>query len=352
MLKDIKTKILIVDDEQINRILAQEVLKKNNVDSISLDSGKNIIETLENNNIELILLDVIMPDMDGYEVCKLIKSDQKFKEIPVIFLSANKNEDSIVKGFEAGGQDFVTKPFNVKELVLRIRSNIELKRSKSELQKVNQDLKDFMYIASHDLQSPLVSMSGFASMFIDSVSDKLTEEELFPVKRIEANSKKMQELIKALLDVSRLNTVKNEFTDVNCNELLKNIYATLDINIAEKGVNIVRNDLPNIYGDKIRLEVLLRNIISNAIKYGGKNIEIGFDSSRNIFYIKDDGVGIDADQLENIFKPGSRLQTVKIEGVGMGLSFCKKVVELHNGEIWAESGGIGQGSTICMKFKQ
>ncbi|MBN2789873.1 MAG: response regulator [Candidatus Delongbacteria bacterium] len=352
MLKDIKTKILIVDDEQINRILAQEVLKKNNVDSISLDSGKNIIETLENNNIELILLDVIMPDMDGYEVCKLIKSDQKFKEIPVIFLSANKNEDSIVKGFEAGGQDFVTKPFNVKELVLRIRSNIELKRSKSELQKVNQDLKDFMYIASHDLQSPLVSMSGFASMFIDSVSDKLTEEELFPVKRIEANSKKMQELIKALLDVSRLNTVKNEFTDVNCNELFKNIYATLDINIAEKGVNIVRNDLPNIYGDKIRLEVLLRNIISNAIKYGGKNIEIGFDSSRNIFYIKDDGVGIDADQLENIFKPGSRLQTVKIEGVGMGLSFCKKVVELHNGEIWAESGGIGQGSTICMKFKQ
>ncbi|MDA3885711.1 MAG: response regulator [Candidatus Delongbacteria bacterium] len=351
MLKDINETILVVEDEQINRMLICEILKNNNVKVISLEDGRKTIETLENNNIELILLDISMPVIDGYEVCKQVKSNPRFTDVPIIFLSAHKDEDIIVKGFEAGGQDFITKPFNVKELMLRISSNIELRRSKQELQRLNADLKDFMYIASHDLQSPLVSMSGFATMFIDSVSDKLSEEELYPIKRIEANSRKMQDLIKSLLDVSRLNTVKNEFSEIQCNEVFDSIINTLDINIAEKNVNIVRNDIPNIFGDKIRIGVLSRNIISNAIKYGGKNIEIGFDESKKAFYVKDDGVGIEPEQLENIFKPGSRLQTVKIEGVGMGLSFCKKVVELHHGEIWAESEGKGKGTTIWIKFK-
>ncbi|MDA3885724.1 MAG: ATP-binding protein [Candidatus Delongbacteria bacterium] len=226
----------------------------------------------------------------------------------------------------------------------------ESNKSNEKLNEVNQDLQDFMYIASHDLQSPLVSMSGFAGIFIESISDKLTDEELFPIKRIEANSKKMQDLIKSLLDVSRLNTVKKEFVELNLNEVLDNIISTLDVNIAEKNVNIVRKELPNMHGDKIRLETLARNIISNAIKYGAKNIEIGFDYSKNYFYIKDDGVGIDPEQLENVFKPGSRLQIVKNEGVGMGLSFCKKVVELHNGKIWAESEGKDKGTMLCMKF--
>ena len=343
--------VLIVDDEIVNSSIIGEILKVNNFNYLYTNDGNKVLDILENNKIDLILLDVVMPGIDGYEVCGLVKSDKRFLDIPVIFLSASHEKEDIIKGFQVGGQDFILKPFHDKELVARIRSNIELKLSKERLNRVNQDLKDFMYIASHDLQSPLVSMSGFASMFIDNASNKLSEEELFPIKRIEANSKKMQELIKSLLDVSRLNTVKNEFTEVNCNELLDSIISTLDINIAEKGIKIIRNDLPNMHGDKIRLETLARNIISNAIKYGGKNIEIGWVESKNIFYIKDDGVGIDPSQLENIFKPGSRLQTVKIEGVGMGLSFCKKVVELHNGKIWAESEGKGKGTTIWMKFK-
>ncbi|NOR44983.1 MAG: response regulator [Candidatus Delongbacteria bacterium] len=343
--------VLIVDDEQFIGALAGEILKINNFNSLFTTDGRKVLGILEQNNIDLILLDIIMPNIDGYEVCKLVKSDERFSDIPIIFLSAAQEKEDLIKGFKLGAQDFVRKPFYGEELIARIKSNVELKHSRENLARVNQDLQDFMYIASHDLQSPLVSMSGFATIFIDSVSDKLSEEELFPIKRIEANSRKMQDLIKSLLDVSRLNTVKNQFSEVNCNDLLDNIISTLDINIAEKDVNIARKELPNMCGDKIRLETLARNIVSNAIKYGGKNIEIGFDESKKAFYVKDDGVGIDPEQLENIFKPGSRLQTVKIEGVGMGLSFCKKVVDLHNGEIWAESEGKGKGTTIWMKFK-
>ena len=351
MKKNTNDCILIVDDEQFIGTLAGEILELNNYKTLYTNDGNKVLEILKNSNIDLILLDVSMPNIDGYEVCKQIRLNDKFSKIPIIFLSATQDKKDIVKGFDVGGQDFVLKPFDGKELIARIKSQLQLKFYKQNLERVNQDLKDFMYIASHDLQSPLVSMSGFASMFIDSVSDKLSEEELFPIKRIEANSRKMQDLIKSLLDVSRLNTVKNEFSEIKCNDVLDSIISTLDINIAEKNVNIVIHDIPNIFGDKIRIEVLSRNIISNAIKYGGKNIEIGFDESKKAFYVKDDGVGIDPDQLQNIFKPGSRLQTVKIEGVGMGLSFCKKVVELHQGEIWAESDGKGKGSTIWMKFK-
>ncbi|MCK4979046.1 MAG: response regulator [Candidatus Delongbacteria bacterium] len=344
--------ILIVDDELINGTIVGEILKLHNFEYIQIDDGSKILETLDKDKIDLILLDITMPKINGFEVCKMVKSDDRFSDIPVIFLTSNKEKESIIKGFYVGGQDFITKPYNQKELIARIRSNVELKLSKEKLSRVNQDLKDFMYIASHDLQSPLVSMSGFASMFIDNISGKLTEEELFPIKRIEANSKKMQDLIKSLLDISRLNTVKNEFVEVNCNELLDNIIKTLDLNIAEKNIEIIRNDLPNICGDKIRLETLARNIISNAIKYGAKKIEIDFNGSKNSFLIKDDGIGVDPTQLENIFKSGSRLQVVKNEGVGMGLSFCKKVVELHNGKIWAESEGKDKGTTIWMKFKK
>ena len=343
--------ILIVDDELINGNIMGDILKLHNFDFMYINDGNKVLDILEKNKIDLILLDIQMPKVNGYEVCKMVKANDKFSDIPVIFLTGNQDQEGVIKGFQVGAQDFIIKPFNQKELVARVKLNVELKLSKEKLNRVNQDLKDFMYIASHDLQSPLVSMSGFASMFIDNVSEKLTEEELFPIKRIEANSRKMQDLIKSLLDVSRLNTVANEFVEVNCNELLDNIIKTLDLNIAERNINIERNDLPNMYGDKIRLETLARNIISNAIKYGGKNIEIGFNSSENLLYIKDDGVGIDHSQLESIFKPGSRLQTVKIEGVGMGLSFCKKVVELHKGKIWAESEGKGKGTTIWMKFK-
>ena len=206
-----------------------------------------------------------------------------------------------------------------------------------------------VYITSHDLQSPLISMEGFATVVLKNYRDKLDEQGVHQLERIKSNTQRMHSLVLSLLDISRLSTKKNPFITINTIEVIEVVLSDLSLILEKAGVKVETGEMPKIIGDIHRIEGIFRKLITNAVIYGGKNIEIGFKNGA--FFVKDDGIGIDKDQLENIFKPGERLKEIKTEGVGMGLTFCRKVIDLHNGKLWSESDGEGKGSTFYFEVK-
>ncbi len=230
----------------------------------------------------------------------------------------------------------------------QISMAIQRKNFIEALKESNKNLEEMVYIASHDLQSPLLSMESYADELLNNYKNKLDEEGKYCLQRLKSNSSRMQSLVQSLLDISRLNTTELKPQKFELKQIVNKTIRDLSLTIDEKNANVKVNDLPTIYADKQRIETVLRNIISNALNYGGKNIEISFHN--NTLSIKDDGAGIPSSQLERIFRPGERLKSVKVDGVGMGLAFCKKVITLHGGKIWAESEGKNKGTTIFINF--
>ncbi|MBN2789872.1 MAG: PAS domain S-box protein [Candidatus Delongbacteria bacterium] len=229
-----------------------------------------------------------------------------------------------------------------------IQDITERKEIEIEITNTNNDLKNMMYVASHDLQMPLVSMEGFASILLDQYSKVLDDKGIYYLKRILANTTSMRKLINSLLSISRLNSVENPFEELNIVKLVNIVNKELELSLQDKNVelNIVdEENIPGAFGDKQRLMIVIRNLISNSINYSAKNISFGYENGKG-YFVKDDGIGINKDHLERIFKPGERINDIKTEGTGMGLTFCQKVIEMHKGIIWAESEGRGEGTTI------
>ena len=229
-----------------------------------------------------------------------------------------------------------------------IKAKEKAEKSEQNLKETNKSLQDMVYIASHDLQVPLVSMEGYATELLDNNKDKLDEDGVYCLTRLQVNAQRMHKLVLSLLDISRLNTKKNPHQKFSLSEVIDKILKDISLTVEKENVNISHGKLSTLYGDKQRIEGVFRNLIVNSIIYKGKNINIGF--ADNIFFVKDDGIGIPESQLEKIFHPGERLKFTKAEGVGMGLTFCKKVIEQHKGKIWAESEGENKGTAIYIKF--
>jgi PAS domain S-box-containing protein len=223
------------------------------------------------------------------------------------------------------------------------------KSIENEINRTNKDLKNLLYVASHDLQIPLISIEGFASLLLNSTEgkdiDQVTRSYL---ERIFHNTKQMSGLFKNFFDMSRSAGARNSFELFNSHELIKRVIGDnklltdkygADIKIAEE------SGIPDIYGDRENIRLLFHHLLTNAILYGGKNIFIGYDDNKG-FFVKDDGRGIKGTDLEKIFLPGERLEEKNIGGAGMGLTFCRKAADIHNGRIYAESEGINKGSAF------
>ncbi|MBN2657969.1 MAG: transporter substrate-binding domain-containing protein [Spirochaetales bacterium] len=228
-----------------------------------------------------------------------------------------------------------------------ITDRLEIER---DLKESNEQLEEMVYIASHDLQVPLVSMSGYAGELLENYGDRLDEEGLFCLERLQVNSKRMQKLVLSLLDLSRLNTVKKNVSEFSLAELIGKIEKDMAILLEKEKVSIRCGSLPVMSADLSRIEGVFRNLILNAVLYGGKNIDIS--AVGNTLSLSDDGIGIPAGQLEKIFKPGERLKMNSAEGVGMGLTFSRKVIEQHGGRIRAYSEGEGRGCTFTIDFPE
>jgi two-component system, sensor histidine kinase and response regulator len=360
--------ILIVDDAPKNIQVVANTLNKENYKLFYANNGKTAIEKLDNIDYDLILLDIMMPDIDGFEVCRQLKGKPEHKDIPVIFLTAKSDEESIIKGFEVGGVDYITKPFNKTELLIRVKTHLELYYSRKKLKYMNeklaeynkklthsnQELDQFASVVAHDLKSPLIAVLNYLEIINVSYSDKLSEEDSSLSKEVMERSRSMTDMIDELLAYSKLSKANKDFDICDTETIINKAMDNLFMDIEKSGAEISYESVPNIFGNESQLISLFQNLISNAIKYNDKKPIIHITSREEenqwVFSVKDNGIGIDPKNKDNVFRIFTRLHSDnEFSGTGLGLSFCRKIVHNHGGEIWLES-ETGKGSEFLFSI--
>jgi signal transduction histidine kinase len=363
MFQNLNPKILIIDDIAENIKVAANVLKKQNFNISYAQTGKAGIERAEKVRFDLILLDIMMPEMDGFEVCRQLKHNEKTKEIPVIFLTAKADEESLRKGFDAGGVDFITKPFKVTELIARVNTHIQLKFAQEQLSKTNEEIRlanenkdKLLSIIAHDLRNPFSVLITFSKLIMDSYEEFSKEDILTYMKSFYDTSKQGFNLLDNLLKWSKSQTGKMEIIGekLDMNDLTEETITLLNSQALNKNIKLYNNVPKKLYAfaDTNMILTVLRNLISNAIKFtdkGGKVEVFGeIKDTKVMIQVKDTGVGIAADDIPKIFRIDIKHSTSGTEGergTGLGIILCKEFIEKNNGELGVES-RQGKGSTF------
>ncbi len=356
-------KILLVDDNPINIRVAAKILRENNYNISFSQSGPEAIEKAGTIDFDLILLDIMMPDMDGYEVCRILKENPKTNKVPIIFLTARTEAENVVRAFELGGADYVTKPFNGKELLSRVETHIRLKRSREELEKTNQKLresnntKDQMFsIISHDLLGPVGNIKESLEMIAtDEVS--MNEEDMKQFIKATWNSVgNAYALLENLLYWARNQQRRMVYNPkkLNLNTVVHDTYGLLQGVAKNKSIRLKTNLISEYeaFADKNAIKTILRNLISNAIKFtnpGGTIITTVKDHDDELYLlsVSDNGVGMEPEKTRTLFEKKEKIEpkwgTSGEKGVGLGLVISKEFVEKNGGRVWVES-NPGEGS--------
>ncbi|QTA82279.1 Signal transduction response regulator, receiver domain histidine kinase [Desulfonema limicola] len=355
--------ILIVDDSPKNIQVVAGILEKEGFEMSFALNGKTALSLIESEKFDLILLDIMMPEISGYEVCKIIKQNPCAKHIPVIFLTAKTDSESIVKGFECGSIDYITKPFNPAELIARVRTHISLKQSKESLIKANMELTEinaaknkFFSIIAHDLRNPFTALiTGTELLFerIDIYEKKKIKELL---KEINKSSRRTFGLLENLLYWSRSQTGSIKY---NPEKIYIYTIISLNINLVKETAGLKEISIKNAvdktisaYADLEMINTVIRNLLSNALKFTNKYGEISISSKEYEdiveISIADNGVGINPRDIDKLFRidvkhttPGTEDET----GSGLGLNICREFIEKNRGNIRVES-QPGKGSVF------
>jgi two-component system sensor histidine kinase/response regulator len=353
-----RTRILVVDDITKNLQVVGTMLRNAGYEIMPTTSGAQALERVRVQPPDLILLDLMMPDMDGIEVCRRLKADPVTAQIPVIFLTASNEMEHLVKGFEVGAVDYVTKPFNPPELLARVRTHIELKLARQRLREMNDEKNEFMGVAAHDLRSPLNAVKGYAELMLDE-PEMEPKERAELLGRIHDASRRMAEMVQNLLDHNRIERgeMKLNLTPIDLCALLSAVVeaqrpqATLKsqtIHLQDTGAAI------QAMADRDVVIQVLENLVSNAVKYSppGKNIFArAREEARAVrLEIQDQGPGLSSEDRRRLFGKYARLSARPTGGessTGLGLSIVKKMVEAMNGKVWCES-EPGKGATFIV----
>ncbi|MEQ9265311.1 MAG: hybrid sensor histidine kinase/response regulator [Balneolaceae bacterium] len=369
--------ILIVDDTEANVILLSHVLKAEGFNIMVAFNGADTLEILEARKPDLILLDVMMPEMSGYEVCSRINEIDDLKHIPVIFLSALSETSNKVEGFESGGVDYITKPFQKEEVLARIKNHLYLaklqkereeqiqilKEREAELENLNRKKDSLIRMVSHDIKNPLVGIVGITKM-INERPDMLEQQKKEMLEAVEKSGAKLLDMVQTMLDNDSSNSFKEEL-NTRLVYLDKLIERVISVNkpkaiFKEIGLGIVDTDFEgSMILDEEKIEVLLNNLVSNALKFtpkGGKvSLSFSHEGDHGLFKVSDTGIGIPEESREGLFsaredvKREVVLGTSGEKGTGLGLDVVLKYVSLHNGKIWVES-KVGEGSTFYIQI--
>ncbi|MBT8187077.1 MAG: hybrid sensor histidine kinase/response regulator [Croceitalea sp.] len=356
--------ILAVDDEQLNIELLKFILERNDYEFQGTSDDEYFFEILEERLPDLILLDVIMPRIEGFELCEKIKSIPKYKNIPVIFLTGKVNVKDKVKGFEVGGVDYVTKPFNEQELIARIQTHVELIRAKNQIEKQAENLrqsnilKDRMFsIIGHDLRSPLsaakLKMDFIMRGIIDPKADNFLDGTVYELlKTMDEALNLLQNLLGWAKSESDQIQIIPEKLDIN--DLVEQTFRLLKLGSEHKKIVLV-NNVPEgtfVYADMNTTKTVLRNIVSNAIKFtpvdGQIQVNLKKDKQKAIIEIEDNGEGIPKEDIKKILNPNehfSKLGTEKEPGTGLGLVLCQNFVNKNGGQLRIKS-EVGKGSVF------
>lgn len=359
-------KVLIVDDIEDNIVVVERLIKKQGLGTLVAYSGMQALSIAESKQPDLILLDVQMPEMDGFEVIKKLKENPKTKGIPVIFLTARTENDAMMEGFQLGGVDYITKPFNSGEVLNRVRTHLELKRSHDLAIEQNEKLvtmnatKDrFFSIIAHDLKNPITNFRDITRVLSDKFSDIPNEELQEYLESLRYSSQAICVLLENLLEWSRSQRGAISFTPVefDFSFLVQNVVEVLQASATNKEILIDTSYVPDgmrVIGDVKMLNTVLRNLMSNAIKFTGQGGKVTVSAKKGDqsteFVVSDTGVGISPLKISNLFKVAennSTLGTYGEKGTGLGLVLCKEFIDRHTGDIQIES-TIGKGTKITV----
>ena len=376
--KVFKSKVLIVDDNPANLSVLFEMLNAHGCDVFVANSGEKALQIAEKKNIDVILLDIMMPEMNGFEVCKRLKENKKTRDITVIFLSALSETNDIIKGFEIGAMDYITKPFQSREIIARLKNHIEIKKLTKTLQKEVEERKEiekqlrkahqtknrFLTNMSHELKTPLNAINGMTALLKNS---KLDNQQYEYAEQIKSSSQVLLLLINNLIDFSKIDSgeFKLNCVEFSIRKLIDEVYESFTEKAKEKSLDLFYNiskEIPHVLkGDPYRLKQIFSNLINNAIKFtekGNVSIKLALEKIDKTYAVIncsvfDTGIGIQKEQFHTLFESFSQADesaTRKYAGTGLGLAICKLLLDLMGGEIGVES-NEGQGSNFWFNVK-
>jgi signal transduction histidine kinase len=445
--------ILIVEDSPTQAMELEFILKQNGYRTSVARNGRQALAWLSRKMPAMVISDIVMPELDGFELCRAIRENQELRGIPVILLSFLSDAADVLRGLESGASNFIIKPYNTAHLISCIQENLsrdaseedlpqrpvtveysgngytinsgvrqvldilvstygtavhkneELIKAETELQLLNEDLEhkvrertaaltaeiaqrrrveeellkksekllaysakleqsnrdlqDFAFIASHDLQEPVRKIQIFVDRIKTQNNEQLDEQGRDYLGRVRRSARRMQELIKSLLQYSRLTTSSEHFFPrVDLTQSVEEAMSDLKVLREDSGAQIEVGTLPTVEADPAQMRALFQNLLGNALKYMGETTprirvyaEPGECEGFHEIRVKDNGIGFDECYLDKIFKPFQRLhgKSAPYEGTGMGLAICRRIVERHGGSITARS-KINSGSVFIVRL--
>lgn len=351
-------KVLIADDDRLNIRILGGILRGEGFILGEAASGEHAIEVYAGFQPDLVLLDVTMPGIDGFETCRRLRAQYGSQCAPVVFITARSDSDDVVEGLGAGAVDYLPKPFKPKEVLARIRSHLhnrilseQQKLLVEQLSKANQAKNKFLGMAAHDLRNPLASIRGIAEFLREGALGPLNSEQLDLVETIHSASTSMLDMVNELLDVAtiesgelKINRGKHDLA-----ELVSKSVALINREAGKKGTHIVFEHPPGPVIapiDPAKMKQVIDNLLTNGVKYSppGSTITatVGRDAGtgRASFAVRDQGPGIPDNERDRLFKDFSRLSSQPTGGeksIGLGLAICRKIVDAHQGLIVAEN---------------
>ena len=349
-------KLLVVDDVQTNVLLLKALLGKEGYGILVANNGQEALEVIRNENPDLILLDVMMPGMDGFEVAERLKSEEFRCEIPIIFLTALDDTQSIVNGFKLGVGDFISKPFRKEELMVRIKHQLSLVAARRIIEEKNEELRktiagrDKMYsVIAHDLRSPMASMKMLLNTIMMSVEKDKIDPDIFDMLEM---SNKTSEAVFSLLD-NLLKWTKSQLgkltvipQNLDISGLADGVVEVMNSVAEVKHIKLIRTDHESffVYVDIEMIKSILRNLISNAVKFSNPDSEIKVgikaEDGKVIVSVTDSGKGIKKEDQHKLLKDSTHFTTYGTnseEGSGLGLLLCRDFARKNGGELWFES---------------
>jgi signal transduction histidine kinase len=352
--------ILIIDDVPANVSVLFELLTANEFEVSVAQSGESALQMIEYETPDLILLDVMMPGIDGFETCSRFKAHSKTQDIPIIFMTALSETVDKVRGFQLGAVDYVTKPFQQQEVLARINThltirhlqqelqqkNVELKSQNIELTQKNAELETFARTVAHDLKNPLQGIIGFVELLLLDTKN-FNERDLEYLHYISLSGQTMLNIINSLLLFARVSRQEIDLLPLNMDEIIAQVQQRLALLLKQtQGELVIPNSWPWALGYAQWVEEVWANYLSNGLKYSGKppRLELGANVVANgkvRFWVRDNGVGLSPADQQKLFFPFSQLNSSQ-EGHGLGLSIVKRIVEKLGGEVGVES-EMGKG---------
>jgi two-component system sensor histidine kinase/response regulator len=359
--------VLLVDDVEANLVVLEALLGDLDCTLIRANNGNEALRQLLKRDYAVMLLDVQMPEMDGFEVARYARDNPNTHDVPIIFLTAmHGSDENLLRGYGTGAVDFLFKPINPEVLRAKVRVFLELwegrhrltreveahRHTTAELQLSNEALRAFTSAASHDLREPLRAVDGFLQAIVEDFGEALPATGRDYLERSRRASQRMVKLLDSLLAYARLQRPVAWIT-IDCNHTLEQVRHDLAERIAAAGATVTVGPLPTIRADSARIYQLFLNLVGNAIKFrrpdAAPRVEVSArtQNGETVFCVADDGIGVAKEHQTAVFEAFRRLHNrTQFEGSGLGLTICQQIVEQHGGKLWVES-EPGEGAKFC-----